>query len=147
MPSGASPARGAFRNRSPAGVWRAVTHAAVAELVEPIPLMVPDDATTLADDADELGSVFSSAVGDTVASSSAADIDEDPIATLARRQERVAPTPKMHGDPTRSRGASSRWNKEPEVGNFGLHFGNWGCRGRKKDPESKQRQKRTMTKS
>ena len=143
MPRGASPARGAFLNRSPSGVWRAVTHAAVAEIIEPqvIPRMIPDDATTISDDADELGSVFSSAVGDTVASSSAADIDEDPIATAARRQERVAPTPQMHGDPTRSRGASSRWNKEPEVGNFGLHFGNWGCRGRQTDAVSKRRQK------
>ena len=77
------------------------------------------------------GSSASSADGDSVASSSAssAAVAEDPTAAEERRQARVAPKVSRHLDPHRSRGPSSRWNAEPEVGNFGLFLGNWGNRG------------------
>ena len=67
-----------------------------------------------------------SVVGDSV---SGADTHEDQSAVAARRRQRVAPRTPVHRDPNRSRGESSKWNSEWEVGNFGLFFGNWGMIG------------------
>ena len=71
-----------------------------------------------------------SIVGDSIADGSGADTDQSETAVaarVARRAARVAPIRPEQGDPNIRR-QSSRWNAEPEVGNFGLFFGNWGLR-------------------
>ncbi|MDP7560003.1 MAG: hypothetical protein QF745_05635, partial [Planctomycetota bacterium] len=66
--------------------------------------------------------------GDSVAESSNAESDESEATGAARRAQRIAPNAPQQGDPNIRR-ESSKWNDEPEVGNFGLFFGNWGLRG------------------
>ena len=101
---------------------------------EPTSTAVADDtaseptAEQFADVHDESGSACPSVAGDTVADSSGAEIDEDETAVAARRQQRVAPKTPAQGNKNTGRGESSRHNNEPEVGNFGLFFGNWGQR-------------------
>ena len=48
------------------------------------------------------------------------------------------------GDTTDGQRRSSRWNKEPEVGNFGLMFGNWGKRQEDNSNKSSQAAPRRM---
>ena len=101
---------------------------------EPTSTAVADDtaseptAEQVADVHDESGSACPSVAGDTVADSSGAEIDEDETAVAARRQQRVAPKTPAQGNPNTGRRESSRHNNEPEVGSFGLFFGNWGQR-------------------
>ena len=63
--------------------------------------------------------------GDTVADSSAAENGESDAAVAERRNRRRAPRSTFQGD---RQHRSSRWNAEPEVGNLGIFFGNWGAR-------------------
>ena len=77
-----------------------------------------------------------SVAGDSIASSSGAESDTESV--IMRRTARTAPKQeRVQGDPDRSRGQSSRLNKEPEVGNFGFYLGNWGCRGTVADTTEK----------
>ena len=66
-----------------------------------------------------------SIAGDTLASS-ASETDHETKALMKRL--RVQPKEPTQGE-SRSRGESSWWNKNWEVGNFGLFCGNWGNRG------------------
>ena len=66
-----------------------------------------------------------SSAGDT-ASETDGDADDTAVAAL-KRQQRRAPKAPVHGNPALHR--SAKRNSEPEVGNFGLFFGNWGMRG------------------
>ena len=56
---------------------------------------------------------------------STTDVDNDDATAVAARQERRKPKERIQGS---LRGKSSKHNMEPEVGNFGLFFGNWGAR-------------------
>jgi hypothetical protein len=76
--------------------------------------------------ADESVSVCPSIAGDTVDEES--HLDDDESAT-ASRQQRLAPREPVHGHFRSEPNRSSKWNNEPEVGNFGLHLGNWGLTG------------------
>ena len=58
--------------------------------------------------------------------SEAGDTDDPAVAAL-RRQEKSAPKNPKQGQP--QRGSSAKHNKDKELGNFGLYFGNWGTRG------------------
>ena len=60
--------------------------------------------------------------GDSVAGS-----DSDMEERDARKRAHAQPKLFFHGD-DRSRGESSIYNAEPEVGNIGIFFGNWGQR-------------------
>ena len=71
-------------------------------------------------------SMCHSIAGDSVDPEAAGDADDPAVAEMSR-QLRVAPQASVEGHP--ERGPSSRFNSEPEVGNFGLFFGNWGLRG------------------
>ena len=82
------------------------------------------------DAASDSGTACSSIPGDTVGSETDA---EDPVL----RQRRLAPKTPIEGNP--QRGPSSKYNKEWEVGNFGLFFGNWGLRGTLGDKEQTRR--------
>ena len=73
-----------------------------------------------------------SIAGDPVASS-----DFGPETRCARKQ----PTVQFEGE--RSRGPSSKWNSEFEVGNCGFYFGNWGLRA--SIGSEKQKRLRTET--
>ncbi len=77
-----------------------------------------------ADDASD--SAGHSIAGDTVDSETDGDADDTAVAALCR-QQRLAPKAPVQGNPERNRSAKN--NSEPEVGNFGLFFGNWGVRG------------------
>ena len=63
--------------------------------------------------------------GDTFRESEAEGV-MDETAVAAKRRQREAPHATVCGEANRSRGPNSNLNKEPEVGNFGLFFGNWG---------------------
>ena len=69
----------------------------------------------------------SSIAGDRI-SSVGGDSDGDLAAAAVVRQQRFAPPTRVEGEPDRSRGKSSKFNDEPEVGNLGIFFGNWGER-------------------
>ena len=83
-----------------------------------------DAGSSIADDQ------ASSVVGDSVGG----DSDGDPP-----RQQRFAPPSRVQGEPERSRGKSSKFNEEPEVGNFGIFCGNWGERASLGDDVRKKR--------
>ena len=95
------------------------------EAPEPSPELTAAPRVDSDSDADSVGH---SVAGDTVIDSSDAEGNHDETAVAARRQERVAPKARVQGVPDRSRGPAKH-NSEPEVGNFGLFFGNWGLRG------------------
>ena len=63
-----------------------------------------------------------SVAGDTIADSSAAENDESDAAVAERRDRRRAPLSTFQGAREHR---SSKWNAEPEVGNFGIFFGSW----------------------
>jgi hypothetical protein len=90
-----------------------------------------------------------SIAGDTIADSSAAENDESDAAVAERRGRRRAPRSTFEGD--RQRRTSSKWNEEPEVGNFGIFFGNWGTRatlgGRQAQQRRREIQDRQVVKS
>ena len=92
-----------------------------------------------------------SIAGDTVASDT--DPDQDPAASEARQKARNTPSNQFEGNPPedRSRGASSEWNNEPEVGNLGIFCGNWGTTSANKKKSVKIRrrenQEKQLTKS
>jgi len=92
--------------------------AAVAEAAVAGVEAATDGAYTDSDSEVDGSSAATSIAGDSVASS-----DCEPETRSARKQ----PTVPFEGE--RSRGASSKWNSEPEVGNCGFYFGNWGLRG------------------
>ena len=73
-------------------------------------------------DAETVGSNLNSIPGDSVVNSDS-DIEERVVRKRADAQPNVA----FDGD-VRSRGESSIYNAEPEVGNIGIFFGNWGQR-------------------
>ena len=72
---------------------------------------------------------------------SASEAGEPADARTQRRERRLAPQPIV--EQRRERGPSSRNNKEPEVGNFGIFFGNWGQRATLGGAEAQR--KRTET--
>ena len=74
--------------------------------------------------------VGGSVAGDTV-------VTGDDLEDFAEKQRRLAPRAMIQG----VRKPSSRWNSEPEVGNFGLFFGNWGLRPTLGD-QAKQKRRR-----
>jgi len=74
------------------------------------------------DDASETHSI----AGDTVDSEADGDADDAEV-SAALRQRRLAPREPLQTN--RERNPSSKYNSEPEVGNFGLFSGNWGLRG------------------
>ena len=76
------------------------------------------------------GDQTSSVVGDSVGGDSDVDLP---------RQQRFAPPSRVQGEPERSRGKSSKFNEEPEVGNFGIYCGNWGERASLGDTVRKKR--------
>ena len=82
-------------------------------------------ATVHGDDPD--GSSVASIAGETIGDTTEAEGDESETAVAAKRANRVAPKSPHQGDPAQPR-QHSKWNAEPEVGNFGLFFGNWGTR-------------------
>ena len=86
------------------------------------------DSTAVAESTAEEQSACPSVAGDSVAESSNAESDESEATVAARRAQRVGPIAPQQGDPNIRR-ESSKWNNEPEVGNFGLFCGNWGQRG------------------
>ncbi len=86
------------------------------------------DSTAVAESTAEEQSACPSVAGDSIAESSNAESDESETAVAARRAQRVGPIAPQQGDPNIRR-ESSKWNNEPEVGNFGLFCGNWGQRG------------------
>ena len=84
----------------------------------------PDRPAAVEDHADDDSeSACHSIAGDTV--DSEAEGTPEQVASL--HDQRLAPREPMQG--IRSRGRSCKYNSEPEVGNFGLFFGNWGMRG------------------
>jgi len=98
---------------------------------------VPSHDVAKTDDDDDEGGAFSDAhlsgssiAGDTVASS---DVSSD--TELARAQ----PTEPIQEN--RSRGKSSKYNEEWEVGNFGVYFGNWGERASIASQKEQQRRR------
>ena len=60
-----------------------------------------------------------------VAGDSVVDTDTDMEERAERKRAHAQPKVPFHGD-DRSRGESSRFNNEPEVGNIGIFFGNRG---------------------
>jgi hypothetical protein len=78
------------------------------------------------------------------------DDEKDPSLLEARDRDRNAPSNKYEGNPPedRSRARSSQWNQEPEVGNFGLYFGNWGTTSEKgKEKKRREQQVKQITKN
>ena len=88
--------------------------------------------------------VGTSVAGDSVVDSSDAEgKDKTPTAAAARRQKKAAPKQQALGGSTqREHGIK---NSEPEVGNIGIYFGNWGKRGVVKEGQQALRRK-TMDK-
>ena len=84
-----------------------------------------------------------SVAGDTIASSSAGEGDESDAAVAERRDRRRAPLSTTQGA-SESTHKSSKWNAEPEVGNFGIFFGNWGARATLGGARAQQRRRETM---
>ena len=83
-----------------------------------------------ADDSDAYGGAVSDAESSNAKSipgDSVVDSDSDVEARARKRSARAQPRVKFHGD-ARSRGESSKFNDEPEVGNIGIFCGNWGSR-------------------
>ena len=76
-------------------------------------------------EAGDLSDLTHSIAGDSVCSDADSGAEEPVVAAAARNQKR-APKILAIGDPARHR--HSKRNAEPEVGNFGLFFGNWGTR-------------------
>ena len=71
-----------------------------------------------------------SVVGDTASDTDAVGFEAgDSAVAAARRQQRRAPVAPVHGVAPPREHRPGKHNKEPEVGNFGLFFGNWGLRG------------------
>jgi hypothetical protein len=71
-----------------------------------------------------------SVVGDTASDTDAVGFEAgDSAVAAARRQQRRAPLEPLHGVAAPHVHRPSKHNKEKEVGNFGLFFGNWGLRG------------------
>ena len=77
--------------------------------------------TAVAESTAEEQSGCPSVAGDSIAESSNAESDESEATVAARRAQRVGPIAPQQGDPNIRR-ESSKWNNEPEVGNFGLFF-------------------------
>ena len=88
-------------------------------------------------DADADGSVR----GDTP---DVSDAEQAAIGQLAAPWGIRSPTVSEAGDTTDGQRRSSRWNKEPEVGNCGFMFGNWGTRQEDNSNKSSQAGSRRM---
>jgi hypothetical protein len=82
---------------------------------------------TLRTVADDLESDNASDAGGRSIAGDTVDSDADDEASGPAVARRLAPTGLVQGNPERH--PSSRHNSDPEVGNFGLFFGNWGVRG------------------
>ena len=82
-----------------------------------------------------------SVAGDTIADSSAAENDESDAAVAERRDRRRAPLSTFQGAREHR---SSKWNAEPEVGNFGIFFGSWGTRATLGGKSAQQRRRETQ---
>ena len=83
----------------------------------------PERPNAVVDHADDdSDSVGYSIAGDTVDSETDGDADE----RASSRQQRLAPKTPVQGNPERS--PSSKYNSQPEVGNFGMLLGNRGLR-------------------
>lgn len=91
----------------------------------------------VADSGAEEESSAPSISGDTVAESSIAGPEDSEAAVADRRARKVAPSTPRKGAPDAPR-ESSKWNDQPEVGNFGLFLGNWGMRGTLQGDDAKR---------
>ena len=88
--------------------------------------------------------VGTSVAGDSVVDSSDAEgKDKTPTAAAARHQKKAAPKQQALGGSTQREHGFK--NSEPEVGNIGIFFGNWGTRGVVKEGQQALRRK-TMDK-
>ena len=58
------------------------------------------------------------------------------------RHRRSGPKVRVHG--AREQHLSSKYNSEPEVGNFGLMMGNWGLRGNKHEPRQETHDRQVL---
>ena len=95
------------------------------------PYSVPDS------DAETTTSNLHNIPGDSVVCSDS-DMEEQAERKRANAQPKLA----FHGD-DRSRGESSIYNEEPEVGNIGFFFGNWGTRASVDSAEIKRKRSET----
>ena len=95
------------------------------------PHSVPDS------DAETTTSNLHSIPGDSVVCSDS-DMEEQAERKRANAQPKLA----FHGD-DRSRGESSIYNEEPEVGNIGFFFGNWGTRATLESSRIKRKRSET----
>ena len=67
---------------------------------------------------------------------------ERPTTVAEKEQQRLAPQTPVEGTP--QRGPSSKYNKEWEVGNFGLFLGNWGMRATLGGPQEQKNRRDTQ---
>ena len=88
-------------------------------------------------DAETAGSNLDSIPGDSVVGS-----DTDMEERVERKRAYAQPNVAFHGDGC-SRGESSIYNEEPEVGNIGFFFGNWGTRASVDSAEIKRKRSET----
>ncbi len=98
------------------------------------------DAAQFPESDDELSSGVSSVAGDTIVDSSGGE-DSDTTAVASKHQARVFPKAPAHGAIPVTRGKSAGRNAEPEVGNFGLYFGNWGNRATLAEKQHQRRRR------
>ena len=103
------------------------TAVADGETPEPEPVEMTPPVVDLAGLDSDSDSAAHSIAGDTAVDSETDGGADDTAVADSRRQQRLAPKTPVQGSPTH--GHSSKHNSEPEVGNFGLFFGNWGLRG------------------
>ena len=76
----------------------------------PVQAEIPQGEPTLSDAEEDADPAGSSVVAETVPTSSAASTDQEPSEGAARREAQLAPAIRLHGDPNRGRGESSKWN-------------------------------------
>ena len=89
----------------------------------------------------------------------ATDDEKDPSLSENTNRDRNGPSNQYEGTPPgletppgldRIRAGSSQWNEEPEVGNCGLYFGNWGTtseKGTRKNKKRRETQLKQITKN
>jgi hypothetical protein len=114
---------GRWQNTSVADTLQATTRGDTTTAVADVATAVAD--TSVADQ--PFTQSDASIAGDTASDT---DVDAgDSAVAAARRQQRRAPVAPVHGVAPPREHRSGKHNKEPEVGNIGLFFGNWGLRG------------------
>ena len=144
---GVAPYRSRGRGRSTKGCSRGVKQKVSWQIktiaVEPQATHWASDAESSnphsvpVSDAETAGSNLNSIPGDSVVGS-----DTDMEERIERKRANAQPKLAFHGD-GRSRGESSIYNAEPEVGNIGIFFGNWGQRAVVKAENKRKRTERS----